>query len=148
MTNGNSDRLDRIEQTLERVAERYEKIARRDEITAIRLERLSLQQEEHNRQIHQIRAIAESNSRTIQGMLERRESERLQKEEEKAQHEERMARLEENLTETRKLMAQMTQTQQGLTQILIGYDEDRPTILRRLMTLDNKVDQLLDRTEQ
>ena len=128
MTNGNSsDRLDRIERILEQ--------------NALRQERMILEQESAQQRITSI-------ERTVQAMLEQRASDRLQREEEKAQHEERMARLEENLTETRKLMAQMTQTQQGLTQILIGYDEDRPTILRRLMTIENKVDRILDRTSE
>ena len=91
--------------------------------------------------LDRIEAIVESNARAIQAMMEQRATDRLE-------HEERMARLEENLTETRKLMAQMTQTQQGLTQILIGYDQDRPTVLRRLMTIENKVDRLLDRTAE
>ena len=87
MTNGNSDRLDRIERTLERLAER-------DEILAIRLERLTLGLEETKARLEETRAIANSNSRTIQGILERSESERLQREEEKAQQEKRMEFLE------------------------------------------------------
>ena len=41
-------------------------------------------------------------------------------------------------------MAQVTETQRGLTKILINQDQDRPSILRSLMTIENKVDQLLD----
>ena len=134
MTNGNSDRLDRIEQTLERVAERYESIARRDEITAIRLERLSLQQEEQNRQIHQIRAIAESNSRTVQALLEQQASERVK-------HEERMEYLEG-------LVTRLVSLEEGQNRMLARLDEDQPNVLRKLNVIETKVDRLLDRTEQ
>ena len=45
-------------------------------------------------------------------------------------------------------MARMAETQSGLTKILISHDEDRPTILRRLMAIENKVDQILERTPE
>ena len=83
-----------------------------------------MQQEEQNRQINQIRAIAESNSRTIQGILESSESERLQREEEKAQHEQRMARLEE-------IQADVARAQLDLTRLIAGLEEDRPPVLRK-----------------
>ena len=97
--------------------------------------------------LDRIEAIVESNSRAIQAMMEQQATDRLR-------HEERMARLEENLIETRQnlietrqLIARMAETQSGLTKILINHDEDRPTILRRLMAIENKVDILLDRTD-
>ena len=121
MTNGNSDRLDRIERTLERVAERYESIARRDEITAIRLERLSLQQEEQNRQINQIRTIAESNSRTVQALLEQQASERLK-------HEKRMEYLEG-------LVTRLVSLEEGQNRMLANLDENQPTVLRKLSVI-------------
>lgn len=79
--------------------------------------------------LNRIEAIVESNSRAIQAMMEQQATDRLR-------HEERMARLEENLIETRQLMSRMAETQSGLTRILINHDEDRPTILRRLMMSD------------
>ncbi|MGL5944439.1 MAG: phage tail protein [Waterburya sp.] len=91
--------------------------------------------------LDRIEAIVESNSRAIQAMMEQQATERLR-------HEERMERLEENLIETRQLMSQMAETQTGLTRILINYDEDRPTILRRLMAIENKVDRILERGQE
>ena len=91
--------------------------------------------------LDRIEAIVESNSRGIQAIMEQQATERLR-------HEERMARLEENLIETRQLMARVAETQSGLTKILINHDEDRPTILRRLMTIENKVDQLLESNQE
>ncbi|MDJ0897509.1 MAG: hypothetical protein QNJ55_01775 [Xenococcus sp. MO_188.B8] len=91
--------------------------------------------------LDRIEAIVESNSRAIQAMMEQQATDRLK-------HEERMARLEENLVETRQLMARVVETQSGLTRILINHDEDRPTILRRLMAIENKVDRILERGEE
>ncbi len=91
MNNGNSsDRLDRIENILDRLTVGLE----------------------------ETKAIANSNSRAIQAMMEQQVTDRLR-------HEERMASLEENLVETRQLMARMAETQSGLTRILINHDEDR-----------------------
>ena len=80
--------------------------------------------------LDRIEAIVESNSRAIQAMMEQQATDRLK-------HEEAM-------TEMREIMRRITETQSGLTRILINHDEDRPTILRRLMTIENKVDQILE----
>lgn len=72
--------------------------------------------------LDRIEAIVESNSRAIQAMMEQQATDRLK-------HEEAM-------TEMREIMRRITETQSGLTRILINHDEDRPTILRRLMTSD------------
>ena len=45
--------------------------------------------------LSRIEAIVESNSRTIQGILEQQATDRLKRSEEKAEHEQRMARLED-----------------------------------------------------
>ena len=128
MTNSNSyDRLDRIERTLDRLVER-------DEVLAIRLERLTLGLEE-------TKAIANSNSRTIQGMLERRESERLQREEEKAQQEKRMEFLEG-------LVTRLVSLEEGQNRMLARLDEDQPSVLRKLSVIETKLDRLLDRTSE
>ncbi|MGK7893723.1 MAG: hypothetical protein AB4372_08880 [Xenococcus sp. (in: cyanobacteria)] len=75
-----------------------------------------------------------SNSRSIQAMMEQQATDRLK-------HEEAMNQM-------RELMTRMAETQSGLTRILINHDEDRPTILRRLMSIENKVDQILDRNPE
>ena len=80
--------------------------------------------------LEETKAIANSNSRAIQAMMEQQATDRLR-------HEERMASLEENLLETRQLMVRIAETQSSLTKILINCDEnncdeDSSTILRRL----------------
>ena len=68
--------------------------------------------------------IVESNSRAIQAMLDQAATERLN-------HEARMEKLE-NLSE-------------GLVNMLSSIDEDRPTILRKLNTIEQKTNSILDR---
>lgn len=129
MTNSNgnnSDRLDRIERILERLAER-------DEITAIRIERLSLRTEENERNIQAL-------NQATQTMIRQMDADRLQREEEKAEHQLRMRELEE-------IQRTMAQTQAGLTRLLTAMDDDRPTVLRRLMAIENKVDTLIERNQ-
>ena len=88
--------------------------------------------------LDRIEAIVESNSRTIQGILEQQATDRLKREAEKAEHEQRMARLEE-------LMTSLVAIEQGQNRMLANIDEDRPTMLRRLMAIENKVDTLIER---
>ena len=57
------------------------------------------------------------------------------------EHEQRMARLEE-------IQGDVARAQLGLTRLLAGLDEDRPTVLRKLNSIENKVDRLLDRTSE
>ena len=78
----------------------------------------------------ELKALIRSNARTIQGILEARASERLE-------HEERMQRLEG-------IVERLTNVQEGVSRLLASLDDDRPTILRRLNSIENKIDQLLD----
>ncbi len=87
---------------------------------------------ENNRdRLGRIEAIVESNSRAIQAMMEQRATDRLE-------HEERMKFLEEN-------QRQLIQTQRGIANLVSSLDEDRPTVLRKLTAIENKVDTLIER---
>ena len=90
--------------------------------------------------LDRIEAIVESNSRLLQAMLEQRATDRLKREEEKAEHERRMARLED-------LMASLVSIEQGQNRMLANIDETQPTMLRRLMAIENKVDTLIERNQ-
>lgn len=78
----------------------------------------------------ELRLVVESNSRAIQAMLEQRVTDRLE-------HEERMRFLEDN-------QRQIIQTQRGITNLVASLDEDRPTVLRKLTSIENKIDQILE----
>ena len=83
--------------------------------------------------LDRIETIVESNSRAIQAMMEQRATDRLE-------HEERMRFLEEN-------QRQIIQTQRGIANLVSSLDEDRPTILRKLTAIENKVDSLIERNQ-
>lgn len=69
-------------------------------------------------------SIVQSNSRLLLAMLEQRATDRLE-------HEERMARLEDTV-------ARLTRIEEGQNRMLANMDEDRPTVLRRLMAIEKQ----------
>ena len=109
-----------------------------------RLERIENALDRLTASLETTKQIANSNSRAIQAMMEQQTTERLK-------HEETMAELksthQESMANMRDIMNRVVETQSGLTRILINHDEDRPTILRRLMVIENKVDQILDKEQ-
>jgi glutamyl-tRNA reductase len=89
--------------------------------------------------LDRIEAIVESNSRAIQAMLER-EEEKIEHEQRTIEHEQRMTRLED-------LMTSLASIEQGQNRMLANIDEAQPTMLRRLMAIENKVDTLIERNQ-
>ena len=75
----------------------------------------------------------DSNARAIQAMMEQRATDRLE-------HEARMNRLED-------LVTRLTRIEEAQNRMLANMDDDRPTILRRLMSIENKVDTLIEREQ-
>lgn len=139
MNNGSSnDRLDRIEAIVESNSRAIQAMVE--------------QQANIQAQQRAIIPIVESNSRAIQALAEQQTTDRLN-------HEERMRVLEENLvelrqnltetrqnlTETRQLMSRMVEVQSGLNKVLVDHDQERSIILRRLITVEKKVDTLIER---
>ncbi len=119
-SNGNQgDRLDRIENILDRLA--------------IGLE--------------ETKAIANSNSRAIQAMMEQQATDRLKREESKIEHEQRMARLEDTVIRLDDTVARLARIEEAQNRMLARMDDDRPTVLRRLMAIENKVDTLIERNQ-
>lgn len=86
----------------------------------------------------EVRTIVRSNDRTIQAMLDQTATERLRRDEERVEHQSRIQLLEAN----NQILAS---TQQGVAALLGSIDEDRPTILRKLNTIEQKTDSILDR---
>jgi enoyl reductase-like protein len=83
-------------------------------------------------------SIVESNSRAIQAMLDQAATDRLRRDEERLEHQRRIESLEAN----NQILAR---TQEGITALLSLMDEDRPTILRKLNTIEQKTDSILSR---
>lgn len=85
--------------------------------------------------------IVQSNSRLLQAVLEQRATDRLQ-------HEERMIRLEETVIRLDDTVARLARIEEAQNRMLANMDEDRPTMLRRLMSIENKADRLIERNQQ
>ena len=79
----------------------------------------------------EVRTIVRSNDRTIQAMLDQAATDRLNREAETAVH--------------REQMAELRHISRGLVNMLDSIDDDRPTILRKLNTIENKADAIIER---
>ncbi len=145
--NNSSERLNRIESILERVALKQE--AGERETQAIRslvesnsraieatreltesnsraIEATRELTESNSRAIETTQKLTESNSRAIEAMIDQRVTDRL-----------RIQRLEE-------LSASVAKVQEGLSRMLASLDDDRPTILRKLNSIENKIDRIIE----
>ena len=105
-----------------------------------RLDRIEAILEATAQKQRETESIVQSNSRLLQAMLEQQATDRLKREEEKAEHEQRIRLLEETQRD-------LVQTSSGIARLLTSMDEDRPTILRRLMAIEDKVDTLIERNQ-
>lgn len=84
---------------------------------------------------HELQQIVESNSRAIQAMLDAQASDRLQR-----------AELQSAITGINEAIQRLTTLNEGVVNLLSSLDSDRPTILRKLNTIENKVDRLLSQS--
>ena len=81
----------------------------------------------------ELRQLVESNARTAQAMLDTMAEARLEREE-----------LREGMIKLQEAMVRFADTQRGIANLLASLDNDRPTILRKLTTIENKLDQVLE----
>ena len=114
MTNNSSERLDRLEAILETT---IQGLAETRKLT-----------ESNSRDLAATRKIVESNGKAIQAMLDQRASDQLKH--------------EQQLEEQRKINQKLTNYIEGLANMFARFDEERPTILRKLTTIENKLDSL------
>lgn len=84
----------------------------------------------------ELRQLLESNARTAQAILEAMAEARLEREEARDEFYAGMQRLDDAIQRLITLQA-------GVVQLLASLDEDRPTVLRKLTSIENKVDRLL-----
>lgn len=120
MSTNQPNRLDRVESLLERfiAASEFERVASNERLT-----RLEVTVNSHSRSIQALTddiaefklAVAEDRERAAQ---ERRE--------------------------LREAMVRLTDVSEGIANLVSRLDEDQPTILRKLNTIENKVDRLLE----
>ena len=88
-------------------------------------------------EFHELQQIVESNSRAIQAMLDAQASDRLEREEFRDRMDATIARLDTAIQ-------RLTTLNEGVVNLLSSLDEDRPTVLRKLNAIENKVDRLLE----
>lgn len=62
-------------------------------------------------------------------------------------HEERMQTLEDTVVRLEETVARLARIEEAQNRMLANLDDDRPTILRRLNSIENKIDDLIERTE-
>jgi acetyl-CoA carboxylase carboxyltransferase component len=79
----------------------------------------------------ELQQLVASNARTIQAMLEQQAT--------------TMLRHEEQMDEIRQAMLRLSKVEEGLINMVVSIDEDRPKVLRRLMSIENKVDRILEK---
>jgi acetyl-CoA carboxylase carboxyltransferase component len=79
----------------------------------------------------ELQQLVAANARTIQAMLEQQETTRL--------------RHEEQIDEIRQAILRLEKVEEGLINMMVSIDEDRPTVLRRLASIENKVDRILEK---
>lgn len=84
----------------------------------------------------ELRQLVESNARTAQAILEAMAAARLEREEARDEFYAGMQRVDEAIQ-------RLTTLQEGVINLLASLDEDRPTVLRKLNSIENKVDRLL-----
>lgn len=94
-------------------------------------------------EFHELQQIVESNSRTIRAMLDLRETDRLKHEEFKDYLRTTISDLKSIQLRQEDLMERINRTNEGVVRLISSLDDDRPTVLRKLNSIEKKLDQLL-----
>jgi hypothetical protein len=84
----------------------------------------------------ELKLLIESNARTAQAMLDAMAEARFERQE-----------LREGMVQLQNAVERLANVQEGIANLLVSLDSDRPTILRKLNTIENKVDRLLQQQE-
>ena len=85
----------------------------------------------------ELQQLVESNARTAQAMLDAMTEARFERQE-----------LREGMINLQSAVEKLANIQEGVTKLLVSLDNDRPTILRKLNTIENKVDRLLEQEQE
>jgi chromosome segregation ATPase len=80
----------------------------------------------------ELKQLIESNPRATQAMLDNIAEARLELQE-----------LGEGMVQLQNAVVQLINVQSGIPNLLTSLDEERPTVLRKLTTIENKLDRLL-----
>jgi len=80
----------------------------------------------------ELKQLIESNARATQAMLDNMAEARLERQE-----------LRDGMVQLQNAVVQLINVQSGIANLFTSLDEDRPTMPRKLTTIENKLDRLL-----
>jgi DNA repair exonuclease SbcCD ATPase subunit len=127
MTTAQPDRLDRIEALLERMAIESERSRLESDVRMTRIdERLEHFISGADERMEELTAVTQATSRDVAQLV---------------------ATQQQSSQALNEAMIRLADTQEGIVRLLSSLDEDRPTILRKLNTIERKVDSLIQRRE-
>jgi hypothetical protein len=86
----------------------------------------------------ELQQIVQSNARAIQEILDAMAEER-------QENRERNQRMDATISRMDDAILRLTALNEGIVNLLSSLDEDRPTILRKLTAIENKVDRILEK---
>ncbi len=81
----------------------------------------------------ELKQLIESNAKATQAMLDNMAEARLERQE-----------IREGMVQVQNAVVQLINVQSGIAKLLSSLDEDRPTILRKLTAIENKLDRLIE----
>ena len=84
----------------------------------------------------EIKPLIERNATTTQAILDAMAEARHERQE-----------LREGIIQLQSAFMRLTNLQEGIANLLVALDEDRPTILRKLNSIENKLDKILVQNE-
>jgi hypothetical protein len=126
-----TERLDRIEAILDRLAIGIEETKALANSNAKTIQAILENQGTSRLNLEETKALANSNAKAIQAMLESQATHRLE-------HQERIDRLDD-------VMTRIASVQEGMSNWLVAIDDTQPTVLRRLNSIEDKINKLLER---
>jgi uncharacterized membrane protein YccC len=91
----------------------------------------------------ELRQLVESNARTAQAILEAMAEARLEREETRDQFYAGMQQMDVTIQRLDGAIQRLTTLHEGVINLLASLNEDRPTVLRKLNSIENKADRLL-----
>lgn len=111
-----------------------DRLAQVEEILARLAERQEADTKASSERLTALEQLTQSNSRAIQAMADQMTEQRLEAAEERQ--------------ELREAILRVTQLTEGIANLTVSLDDDRPTVLGRLSRIENKVDRLLEQRER
>ncbi len=126
-----SRKLDRLEAIVESNSRAIQAMA--DDTARLKLN-FDADHEQASRKLDRLEAIVESNSRAIQAMADNTAEMKLN--------------FEAGNERENRGREELRQAMLGIAHLVISLDEDRPTIFRKLNSIENKVDQILEQQNE